>query len=287
MKPLLICPDPRPGFEPLAAVQPLAIAPLLGGNLLEYWLSALACSGHKEAGVLVHDRPESIASAISKGERWGMQVELIRTDNEITPTAALAEYGGGAPQGEVFTLEHLPGCPERPLFGSYREFMMALLAWLPRALTPDRVGIHEIEPGVWVGRHSRISREARLSSPCWVGQNVHIGAGAVLGQNTIIEDGAFIEAGATVAESYVGVDTFVGGVTEVGKSLVWGRTLVNWETNSQVLVPDPFLLAPLRASGENAARAAWLRRLVDRWSGHSRDLSLAWKTPWLRKEGVP
>jgi Bacterial sugar transferase len=145
---------------------------------------------------------------------------------------------------------------------SYAAWFAALLAWLPRAVTPDRIGLREIQPGVWVGLHARVSPSARLLAHCWLGESVTVGPGAVVGPMAILEDKVFIEAAAEISHSAVGTETLVGECTELKHSLACGNTLINWKTNSSVQVRDSFLLCALNQHKSSAPSAGWLGRLV-------------------------
>jgi hypothetical protein len=54
-----------------------------------------------------------------------------------------------------------------------------------------------------------------------------------------------IEAGARVADSIVGPETFVGQMISLQHSIAHGSTVVNWENNSCLRVPDAFFLSSL------------------------------------------
>jgi len=171
------------------------------------------------------------------------------------------------PPDDVVVVDHLPGLSNRPLFASYADWFAALQDWLPRASTPDRIGLRQIEPGVWVGLHARVSPEAELRAPCWLGENVYVGPDAVIGPHTILEDRVFVEGRAEVTGSIVGPDTFVGELTQIHDSLAWGNRLVNWRTNSCVEVHDRFLLGSLVQAGPDSGASARLRRLTHLLAG--------------------
>jgi len=46
-------------------------------------------------------------------------------------------------------MDHLPGLRQHPLFNSYESWFEAVHAYMPRAGTPDRIGVREIQPGIW------------------------------------------------------------------------------------------------------------------------------------------
>ena len=142
-------------------------------------------------------------------------------------------------------MDHLPELPAFPLFTSYADWFVALQAWMPRAATPERIGAREIQPGVWIGLHTRIAADAQLRAPCWIGDHVYVGHGAIVGPMAIIERAAFVEPGVEISYSLIGPETFVGQCTEVRHSLACGGTLVNWKLDSCIKVPDAFLLCSL------------------------------------------
>jgi carbonic anhydrase/acetyltransferase-like protein (isoleucine patch superfamily) len=109
-------------------------------------------------------------------------------------------------------------------------------------LTPDRIGVREVKPGVWAGLHTHFAADAQLIAPCWIGERAWIEAGAAIGPNAVLEREVFIARGADVSQSMIGPETFVGQFTEVRNSIAWGSTLVNWERDSCLKVPDAFLL---------------------------------------------
>jgi NDP-sugar pyrophosphorylase family protein len=287
MKALLICPSARQEVLLLTEFAPLATIPLLGQSLLEYWLSHLAGSGTKQVLILADDRPDQVRALVGKGERWGIDAEVLLQSRELTPAEAGMAYGyvldPATPLKGVSVLDHFPGATEWPLFTSYAACFAALQAWLPRAQTPDRVGSRELAPGIWVGSRSHISSQAELRAPCWVGQNVIVGAGAVLGPWAIVEDGAFIEPGAEIVHSCVTHDTFVGQFAELKTSFACGETLINWESSSFIRVPDPFLLCSLRAP-QRRRPSNWLSRLAEFYCHDREDVLAVGKQLVMQKE---
>ena len=89
MERILICPGERPGVGFLAQTVPLVAVPLLGENVLTYWMVALAGAGVKEVLVHATDRPEMVRSVVGDGSRWGLRIRYAYEG--ITPL----ETGGG------------------------------------------------------------------------------------------------------------------------------------------------------------------------------------------------
>ena len=250
MKRCLILPSHRQGVRLLAEVVPLSSVQLLGQSLIEYWLSHLANSGIKEVLVLVESPGSRARRVIGDGARWGLKVEVFEEPSELRPEQALAKFTdkGGLDEAQAWmsVVDHFPEQPKHPLFTSYADCFAALLEWIPRAKMPDRVGLREVQPGVWVNLPCHLSRRARLKPPCWVGRHVFAGADAVIGPDAVLEEGAFIEAQAEVSRSWVGPDTLVGHGTRLMNSIAIGSRLINYQTESLAVVPDPFVLCSLR-----------------------------------------
>ena len=266
MKALLICPGERPNVAALAEPSPLALAPILGKCLVEYWLEHLVGLGVKQALILATDRPDQVRAFVGDGKQWGLDLEVLPEIRELTPAEARAKYRAHdeaswlAEPNDVMILDHLPALPQRPLFTHYADWMAALGAWMPRAATPSRVGIRELQPGVWVGLRARVSPGAELRAPCWLGENVCVGPQAVIGPMAILEHRVCVDAGASISHSVVGPETFVGELTELRNSLAFGRTLINWQTGSHIKVPDPFLLCSLNESASTLRLSALIGR---------------------------
>jgi hypothetical protein len=163
---------------------------------------------------------------------------------------------------DLTLVDHLPALPEFPLFTSYAAWFAALEAWLPRAVTPDRIGVRELKPGVWVGLHTRVAPGAELRAPCWIGEKVYVGSGTVVGPAAILESESFIEAGTEVSHSLIGPKTLVGKFTEVRDSIACGSTLISWKYNSCIKISEPFLLCSMAPAQSEFKPAGVISRLA-------------------------
>ncbi len=288
MKALLICPSERPQVAALAESAPLVLAPLLGQSVLEYWLSHLAGAKVQEVILLAHDRPQQVRALAGDGGRWGLKVKVAEESRELSPAQALIKYSAQLDpvpgRSQIAVLEHLPGRKAHPLFATYAGWFSELQLWMEKALTPDRIGMHEIRPGIWQGMGSEVSAEASLQAPCWLGNHVFVGPGAVVGPHAILEDGAFVESAAEIATSWIGSETFVGRFARIERSLALGNTLVNWATGSVTTVPDAFLLCALRRPRRSRG-VAWLKWLAETCSRDAQPAESQWKQLLLNKEG--
>ena len=175
MQTLLICPLERPAVRLLAESAPLATLPLLGQSLLQYWMAYVASAGVKQVSILASERVEQVQQLVGDGARWGVAVEVLQEFRELTPAQALMKVQKPLPgppaQNGVVVMDHFPGLPQFPLFTNYADFFNAVSAWMPTAQTADRVGLRQLQPGVWVGLRSRVSANAQLTAPCWVGRH--------------------------------------------------------------------------------------------------------------------
>ncbi len=251
MKALLICPAERPEVAPLAEWTPLAAVSICGKSLLAYWLEHLAHLGAREVSILAVDRPESIRAMVGNGARWGLRVEVLPQLRELTPAEARQKFRAGPSDGwlgephDATVIDHLPAQPGKKLFESFAGFFACIREFAPAAATPDRIGLHEISPGVWAGRRTQLAPEARLIAPCWLGENVVVGPHAVVGPNAVVENNVIIESASSIENSHVGPETFVGSLTHINHSIVQGHRLINWQTESSIDVTDAFLLCSL------------------------------------------
>src|SRR5687768_17367576 len=149
MKALIICPGDRPAVAHLAENAPLAVAPLLGKSVIEFWLEALAGRGVKHLTVLASDRPHQVRAVISDGARWGLKLAFVTQSRELSVAEARRKFHspdetGWAAEEDIVILDHLPGRPEHRLFESYAQWFSAVLAFMPLAVTPARIGAREV-----------------------------------------------------------------------------------------------------------------------------------------------
>lgn len=260
MRAILICPDQRPEIASLSEHMPLSNLPILGKPLLEYWIEHLVQREVREILILATDRPEQVRTLVGNGCRWGIEAVVAPEIRELTLAEARKRYAepdDAANPGFIALIDYLPGRPEFPLFNSYADWMAVSETELPQAAASNRIGVHELKPGVWVGLRAHISPGAELHAPCWIGEDVFVGNKAVIGPMTILEQGAFVERGAAIAHSVIGPDTFVGEDTEVQNSITFGDTLINWKLNSAVKISDAFLLSSINP-GRSAFRPVGL-----------------------------
>lgn len=265
MKAIVICPDRESALPFFSRTTPVALAPVLGVSLLGQALTALAEAGAKDVTILAADRPEQIRRAVGRGERWGITAHVVAESRELSVEEAREKYRpSGAtswlPQPHDVLVANGASISGVSPLGKASDWFAALRKRLPRA-QEDRVGVREIEPGVWVGLRARIEEGVRLTAPCWLGEGAWVRAGARIGPGAYIEDEVMIDHDAVVGESWVGPHTYVGALTQVHGSLAWGSGLFNYDSGSFLEVPDAFLLSELRPSSRSMVRGSLLGRL--------------------------
>jgi NDP-sugar pyrophosphorylase family protein len=279
MKGVLICPGAPPALRGLAEGGPLACVPLLGQGLIEYWLSHFAANGIPEVLVLSHDRTEAVARLAGDGRRWGLKVQYVEETRELTRAQARAKYeqelGASEPQSRIAVLDRFPG-QAVSLFSSLAAVHAGLIDWMPKARTPDRVGVRELKPGVWAGMNCDLAPDLQAEGPCWIGQSVYIGAGTTLRAGTIIEDGVLIEGSSSFSHSWIGSRTFVGTCSELSRSVALGSTLMNIDSGVSVQVPDSFVLCALDGPESKQAEGLWAR-LAEMYCRSKAEAELFWK----------
>jgi NDP-sugar pyrophosphorylase family protein len=287
MKALLICPWERPAVEDLGEQNSLATISLLGQTLPEYWLSHLARSGVKDVLLLADNQAPLLSEILGTGSRWGLNLRIVEESRELTPAQTMIKYekdlDPAAANSGIYVLDHFPMAPERPLFGSYSSFLKALIDWMPHACTSDRVGVKEIQPGVYAGRNCQVSTDAKFIAPCWVGRNAFVAGGAIIGPNAVVEDGAFIDSLAAVSGSVVGANTFVGQCTDIKGSLAIGDMLIDVENAVCTRIPDHFVMCSLRKA-RTAEGPGWLERLAEVCVKNKAEASVLWKHFLMNRE---
>lgn len=282
MKTCLICPSERFAVSALAQTAPLSNLSILGKSLLEYWLEHMAGLGAKQVYVLAADRPGMVCELAGNGARWGLNVEVLAEARELTPGLARSKYpvtkADWLPEPcDAVLMDHFPGQPEHPLFASYAGWFSAVLAWLPKAATMNRIGVRELQPGVWTAMHTHIAGTARLQAPCWIGEGVRVGPRSVIGPMAILENHVFVESDSEITNAIVGPETLVGKFTGLNDTLARGGTVIDLKTGSVASVNDPFLISALDNPLLPHRASDWLRQLAAVLTRDHEDFELLWK----------
>jgi hypothetical protein len=234
-------------MEFLVETMPLALLPFCGKSLIDHTLSELATDGFHHIDIYFSDRPELIREQLRNGEKWGLQLSYHPTKHETNKEAISQNYldeDGEIGTEEIYTLDRCPIKSHNPLFRSYHDLFKNMRDHMAVAGS-NQLGITEHAPGIWIGIGARIPANAKLKAPCWIGRNVYLGTGVQIGPGSIIEDECLIDDRSIIEDSQVTQRTYVGSDTELRESIAWGPRLVNWKSNSTLVVQDPFLLSRL------------------------------------------
>lgn len=117
--------------------------------------------------------------------------------------------------------------------------------WLERlrtkgSMTPELE--REIQPGVFIGHHCRISPKAELIAPCWVGSGSTVEA-ARIGPHAVIGEGAIVSRRTRVANSYVLRDTFIGEHLSLDGVVAGESQLLDHRTGVAATILDAAILS--------------------------------------------
>jgi len=82
------------------------------------------------------------------------------------------------------------------------------------------VNVPQVEPGLWLGKDTRIDPTATIERPCVIGPRCVIGAHASILKNSVLGEGCIIGSGATVAQSILWARSQVEPGTHVQRCVV-------------------------------------------------------------------
>jgi mannose-1-phosphate guanylyltransferase/phosphomannomutase len=157
------------------------------------------------------------------------------------------EVGGG----RVELLRSLPEFHEANMAAARGE--------MPELIIPGLVH----EPGVWVGRQTRVEASSLRGAPILIGDRCDVRPTVDIGDCVVLSSDTVIDRRAILRNSVVLPETYVGEHLEVSNSIVWGDTLVRVDTGVAVQIPDPFLISHLSESRQTK----WLGDLAHRAGG--------------------
>lgn len=251
MKSLLVCPPEHSGTPLLSESAPLTHLSLFGKEFISYWVEHLMARGATEIQIIAFDRASQVQTLVDDGSRWGVPIEVISEPCELSlkkiqkKFLAVLDPSQPARRSEIFVADHWPGLPEHKLFTSYAIFFQTLRNCFSPAAASNRIGLRQIQPGVWVGLHSQIPSTAKLIAPCWISDNVSIGKNATIGPMAILEGRVVVGSDSIITQSLISPDTYVGRWTMVQDSIALGNTMINWKNGSHIRVADAFLMCSL------------------------------------------
>ena len=104
---------------------------------------------------------------------------------------------------------------------------------------------HQIEPGIWIGRHARIDTDAQIYSPLLIGDHCHIRGRSFIRGETVIGNNVIVSQGVSIQESVILDNTYIGSHTEMRESIIRKNTLLDVPRSLNVHVADDFILGDL------------------------------------------
>lgn len=122
----------------------------------------------------------------------------------------------------------------------------------------------QLRPGVWVGRHARIHRDARLLAPAFVGAFCNVHSGAVVTRGSALEHHAELDCAAVVDNSSLLPYTRVAAGLDVEQSVVGFHQVHSLQHKFTVEVEDTHLIGSTQGHVSMCARRTihWLLALL-------------------------
>jgi hypothetical protein len=148
-----------------------------------------------------------------------------------------------ARQGKAITLPAEPGLSTRGA-GAYLLSQQRALTVMAEEL---QFSAFPAGPGIWIGRNVSLPSTVELVAPVLVGEHSQIGRSASLGPGTVILPGCFVDEYSHVGDSVVLAGSYVGRHLNVEHSVVSHDRLLNVRLETEVAVPDAFLLSRMEA----------------------------------------
>lgn len=125
----------------------------------------------------------------------------------------------------------------------------SLLESQDRVLSEDCIlltqNLRTAEPGIWIGRNTRLHPTTRLHPPVMIGANCDISAHVDIGPNVVVSDHCIIDKAVNARNSLVLEHTAIGEGLELNDVILAGQRLHNARINATIDVRDNTLLGDL------------------------------------------
>lgn len=131
--------------------------------------------------------------------------------------------------------------------------LLALKGQIPGLIIPGKA----VEPGIFIGKHTRIHSGAVLSPPVLIGEGCSLGKGSTIGEGTVVCNRVMIDENASVRESVVLSHTYLGPYSNIRKVIVKKNCLVQTPSLQEICMGDDLILGDL----SKATVSARLERL--------------------------
>ena len=150
------------------------------------------------------------------------------------------------------------------------DALMRRCALIPRG--------QELKPGVWVGKHARIHRNATIEGPTFIGDQAKVGAGTFLSGCSTLEHHCRVDQRTLVDNSTVLPYSYVGESLNLVQSVVGFSQIAQVKRNATVSIADAKLTGVIAATTLkrtlNPMRAVLSKvsqTLADRFQGKDAD----------------
>lgn len=94
------------------------------------------------------------------------------------------------------------------------------------------------EPGVWIGRNTRLHPTVKVSAPVYLGANCDVGKGVALGPSAVIEDDCLIDDDVNVNDCLVLSSSRVGEGLDLTNTMMCGTRVFNTKINAAIDICD-------------------------------------------------
>ena len=119
---------------------------------------------------------------------------------------------------------------ERVLSGEFPEFVELL---------------RTAEPGLWIGRNTRLHPTVRLTAPVLIGSDCDIGRNVDLGPNVVVGSGSIVDQSVTASHSLVLPWSGLGQGLELDSVIISGTSLYNVRLRAAIGIRDEVLVGDL------------------------------------------
>ncbi len=103
----------------------------------------------------------------------------------------------------------------------------------------------QTQPGIWIGRQSKIHPDARIYTPSLIGSHCNIRSGTFIGEDTVIGDNVIVDRRASIEGSIILGNTYIGSHTEIKDSVIRKNSMINVPRLLNVYVGEDLILGDL------------------------------------------
>ncbi|MEM7252242.1 MAG: hypothetical protein AAF493_12535 [Pseudomonadota bacterium] len=260
------------GLEPVVERRALALLPVGGKPVVQYWLERLTMVGIERVDIALRYRPEQVRALVGTGERWGIDVCVATVTDALSdavvaspddgvmaislasvPVSGFEQWWSGLGSAgptddggpvQVWLGDKVISAPKNavlPIDSLTALWEVNMLAMDDGLSDPNPPGF-AIASGQRFGLSVRIHRSTRLSSPCRIGDETHIADDVHIGSRVSVGAGCIVETASHLQDCVICDGTFVGSHSEIRNAVVDGRLIYHVDLASATWVDDPLIL---------------------------------------------